>query len=882
MQPGTRLGPYEILGPLGHGGMGEVYRARDTRLARDVAIKILPERMAADPAAASRFEQETRAVAALSHPNILAIHDVGRDAGVTYAVTELLDGETLRDKLTSRLSVRKAVDYAMQIAQGLAAAHAKGIVHRDVKPENVFVTTDGHVKILDFGLAKIDTPAGGDLTTMARIPTDAGTVLGTTGYLSPEQAQARPVDARSDIFSFGAVLYEMVAGARAFRGDSAIDTLHAIVHDAPAPVDAADANVPRELQFLLAKCLSKDPDERYQSTRDLVVDLKNVARLLDSSPRLTSVEPPKPSSAARRPRALLLAGVAAMLVVAAVAAGLYWSRSSGPASDTAAGMKVTIEPVTSLGTVIDAVLSPDGKYVAYTVSENARQGLFIRQLATASTLTLVPPSPVGFWGTTFTPDGSSLYYVTYSADQPDRALYSVPALGGTPRKLLTGLDSFPAFSPDARRIAYFRGSYPSEGTSSLLVADADGANVRVLATRRQPEFFVPIFFTAPAWSPDGQTILCPMVRRGTTAVGTIVAVRASDGKDVPFPKYEWPTVGQAIWAPDGSGVIAIGGDASTTSRPNQLWWLSPTTTVRRRMTSDLLDYRRVSVSADGRSLVAVGAEGTSSIWTVPLEGGGEPQRVSTGRYDGIAGLASAPGSHILYRSVQSGTGSIWMMDDTGANTRQLTTQGVTSYPSVLQGGAALVFAREGSGLWTIGMDGQNAKAIPNTDTATWPIPTPDGQWLFYILRTSGSAKLWKTRLDGTGLPQQVLNGEVDRMAISPDGKQLAIYYQEQPATPFVLAVIPIEGTHPTETFPVAPSSAYAVVRWTADGKALLHNSALNDRANIWLQPLGGGPPRQVTHFVDQNILGFDRSADGKTLIIARGILSRDALLIKLK
>jgi Tol biopolymer transport system component len=880
MQPGMRLGPYEIVAPLGHGGMGEVYRARDTRLGRDVAIKILPERLATDPGAVSRFEQEARAVAALSHPNILAIHDVGRDAGVTYAVTELLDGETVREKLTSQLPVRKAIAYAIQMAQGLSAAHAKGIVHRDIKPENVFVTTDGHVKILDFGLAKVDLPAGGELTTMARIPTDAGTVLGTAGYLSPEQAQAHPVDARSDIFSFGAVLYEMVTGTRAFRGNSTIDTLHAIVHDAPAPIDAAAANVPGELQFMLAKCLAKDPDERYQSTRDLVVDLKNVARLLDSSPRLTNVEAAKPSSI-NSARAGLYAGAA--LVAIAVFAALYWSKFGNPsASDAPADMKVTIEPVTSLGTVIDAVLSPDGKYVAYTVSENARQGLFIRQLATASTLTLVPPSPVGFWGTTFTPDGSSLYYVTYSADQPDRALYSVPSLGGTPRKLLTGLDSFPTFSPDGRRIAYFRGNYPDEGTSSLLVADANGGNVRVLTTRRQPEYFVPIFFTAPAWSPDGQTILCPMVRRGTPTIGTLIAVRASDGKDESFPKYEWPTVGQAIWAPDGSGVIAVGGDGSTASRPNQLWWLSPTTNRRRRITSDLLDYRRVSVSSDGRSLVTVGADGTSSIWTVPLEGGGEPKRISIGRYDGISGLAFGPGNRVFYRSVESGTASIWVMDDSGANRKQITTQGVSSYPFVLPGGGAVVFAREGSGLWTIGLDGQNARAISNTDTATWPVPTPDGQWLFYMLRTSGPAKLWKTRLDGSGLPQQVLNGEVDRMAISPDGKQLAIYYQEQPATPFLLAVLPIDGTHPTETFPVAPSAAYAVVRWTADGKALLHNSGLNDRANIWLQPLGGGPARQVTHFVDQNILGFDRSPDGKTLIIARGILSRDALLIKLK
>src|SRR5581483_2323223 len=193
---GTRLGPYEIVSPIGAGGMGEVYRARDTRLGRDVAVKILPARLASDPSAVSRFEQEARAVAALSHPNILSIHDIGNSSGVSYAVTELLDGATLRDQ--PRLSLRKKLDYALQITQGLAAAHAKGITHRDIKPENLFVTSDGHIKILDFGLAKIDVPADTDLTVSARLPTDPGTVLGTAGYLSPEQAQGRPVDARSD------------------------------------------------------------------------------------------------------------------------------------------------------------------------------------------------------------------------------------------------------------------------------------------------------------------------------------------------------------------------------------------------------------------------------------------------------------------------------------------------------------------------------------------------------------------------------------------------------------------------------------------------------------------------------------------------------------
>src|SRR5579872_1532691 len=367
---GQRLGPYEIIAALGEGGMGEVYRARDTRLGRDVAIKILPQRFASDPAAVERFDREARAVAALSHPHIVAIHDIGHDAGVTFAVTELLEGETLRDRLQSgRLPVRKAVDLGGQIAQGLSAAHAKGIIHRDLKPENIFITRDGHAKILDFGLAKVQPVAGEDRTQTAA-PTDPGTVLGTTGYLSPEQAQARPIDTRSDTFSFGAVLYEMLAGARAFKGDSTIDTLHSIVHNQPPPIATSAPEVPTELRWILDKCLAKDPDDRYQSTRDLVVDLKNVARTLDSSPALP-VTPAAVHAAPKRSRAFI-AGAAIAALAILFAAGVAWRVSMARRPADAMPSKLSIERVTSLGTVIDAAVSPDGKYVVYATAEDRK------------------------------------------------------------------------------------------------------------------------------------------------------------------------------------------------------------------------------------------------------------------------------------------------------------------------------------------------------------------------------------------------------------------------------------------------------------------------------------------------------------------------------
>ena len=885
LSPGVKLGSYEIVSPLGQGGMGEVYRARDARLGRDVAIKILPSRLAVDPTTVARFEQEARAIAALSHPNILAIHDVGREGGVVFAVMELLDGRTLRETLDgSRLPLRKSVDYALQIAQGLAAAHAKGITHRDLKPENIFVTADGHVKILDFGLAKIDAgmlaASGADRTmTSAPVKTDAGTVLGTAGYLSPEQAQGKPTDARSDIFSFGAVLYEMATGARAFKGDSAIDTLHHIVHDPPAPIDAACPAAPGELKWLLSKCLAKDPDERYQSTRDLVVDLKNVARALESSANLPKVPsaPPTVASATAR-RWLMPAVVGLVLFMAAALLWLQpWRRPNGGSNSAE---KLTIDRITTLGTVIDAVISPDGKYVAYIVSENALQGLWIRQLATSSSVQLVAPAPVGYWGANFSPDGSMIYYVIYTRDAPAHALYRIPAIGGTPRKLLTGIDSHPAFSPDGKQMAYMRLGFPEAGASSLMIADADGGNIHALVTKRPPEFLVPIFFTAAAWSPDGATIVAPVERRTHAVTGTLIAVRASDGGDAPFPHYEWTGMGQATWMPDGQGLVVVGGEISGGRRVDRLWYVSARAEERRKITTDLFDYRTNSVTADGSTLVSVGSESTASLWSAPIDGSGDPRRLSTGKYDGIDGLSVQPDGRILYRSVESGRPSVWRMNADGGSPTQLTTEGTTFMPAAMPDGRSLLFVREGAqSLWKLDLQKQSEEVVAGFPGVQDPIVSPDGQTIYFTSLATGLSRLWRMPASG-GTPTQVLDGSAQHPSISPDGRQLAFYYQESPTTPWLLAVMPIDMKKPTLTFQVAPSASWATVRWTADGKALLHNSAPGDRANIWQQPLPEGAPRKLTRFGDQNVMDFDRSSDGKTLVIARGILSRDAVLIR--
>jgi serine/threonine protein kinase/Tol biopolymer transport system component len=372
LQAGVRLGAYQILGPIGAGGMGEVYKARDTKLNRDVAIKVLPDLLSKDPAALARFEREAQAVAALSHPNILAIHDFGSDAGVSYAVTELLDGETLRTRMdASLLPLRKAVDCGLQIVRGLAAAHHKGIIHRDLKPENIFLTRDGQVKVLDFGLAK----AAGTATTPGETQlagTEPGIVMGTVGYMSPEQVRGLAVDQRTDIFSFGAVFYEMLTGRRAFKGDSSVETMNAILKDDPPEFAEVAAGVPAALDRIVRRCLEKQPDERFHSAHDLGLALETVSTSSSSSSAPLG-PPPLPSSMGRRPSIAMVGAVGTVVATALIAAAYVAGRQSGTAGATAPDFaRLTFRR----GPIFSAKLAPDGNTIVYSAAWDGTRELF--------------------------------------------------------------------------------------------------------------------------------------------------------------------------------------------------------------------------------------------------------------------------------------------------------------------------------------------------------------------------------------------------------------------------------------------------------------------------------------------------------------------------
>jgi eukaryotic-like serine/threonine-protein kinase len=541
---GTRIGSYDVATLIGSGGMGEVYRAHDARLGRDVAIKVLPAAFSTDPDRLRRFEQEARAAAALNHPNILTVHEVGSfspasDATASpYVVSELLEGQTLRDALAGgALPIRRVIDYATQIAGGLAAAHEKGVVHRDLKPENLFITRDGRVKILDFGLAKLrepDTPAEGVTTLPTRnFDTGVGVVLGTAGYMSPEQVRAQPVDHRTDIFSFGAVLYEMISGARAFRGETTADTISAILKNEPPELSALNVTVPVALERIVNHCLEKTPELRYQAARDIVFNLEMLSTTgATSTVGATAVGAPVAASKRRR---LPVVAAAAAVVAASVLAGAAGMWFAGRSHDTPAFRQVT----SRRGTLNTARFTADGQNIVYTAAwetspsevfmvpaaETGGRSLEVKDAAllavngngemavalnprrltpflTPGTLargsmTAGAPKPQieNVLAADFTPDGSGLAIVRNLPGER-RCQLEFPAgtvlyQGGA---LLTDV----RFSRDGKHLAFIDHPVAGDDRGSVVILRSDGAKVITGHLRESHRGL--------AWSPDGTEV----------------------------------------------------------------------------------------------------------------------------------------------------------------------------------------------------------------------------------------------------------------------------------------------------------------------------------------------------------------------------------------
>jgi serine/threonine protein kinase/Tol biopolymer transport system component len=932
-----KLGRYEIRSQLGVGGMGEVYLAEDTELDRKVALKILPADLALKRERMARFVREAKAAAALNHPNIAHIYEIGEQDGVHFIAMEYVDGKTLREKIHhERTDLRKLMKYLQQVASGLAKAHAAGIVHRELKPDNIMIERDCYAKILDFGLAKLVEPAGvgpgsetaSDVATVEweqhSLP---GKLLGTVGYMSPEQAQGKmdEIDHRSDIFSFGCMLFEAVTGHRPFQGESKVQSLYRIVYEPAPPLKDLNPNAPAELQRIVRRCLAKDPEERYQSIQDVALELRELRRELEGDTQMdmtgtpsvigsaigvssipqpsltptigtqiaTSVEQPgRPTTSAeviiseikQHKRGLTLALVGLLLVGGALI--LLWAKFVNTSTPAVPFGAMRINRLTSGGKIGNAAIrgytsiSPDGKYVVFRTTESGKDSLWVRQVLTGSLVKIVPDLAGKIGGTTFTRDGEYIYYSTFVDGDALGTLYQVPVLGGTPRRILAGVTSPVTFSPDGKQIAFVR---PLSQEHHLMVANSDGSGEATIAIRKLPAYFS--FFGGPAWSPDGKSIACGAGSFSGNLSATIVSVPAGGGSEKPITSHNWVSVSRVLWMGNGSGLI-VAAVPELSSAGTQLWYVSYPDGKVRRITNDLNAYGTTSLglTADSKTLVTIQADKSAQLWVTVLgEDSSRAKQITHGKYDGDS-IAWTPDGRILYTAPAGDALDIWSIDPDGAANKQLTSDAyIEGLGCVSPDGSTVVFSSNRSGnfnLWKLNFgSGEPQQLTQGEEIDSQPVCTPDGQWVLFRSFRQGKSTFWKVPLAG-GNPQQLLDKSSSWAAISPDGKLVALRYLDEQTNTNRIAVIPFAGSEPIKTLEVSLSFRDVGLGWTSDSRAIVYAEARDNADNIWSVSLEGGPAKQLTNFNSGLIFAFQLSTDARQIAISRGTQTDDVILLR--
>ncbi len=853
IQTGTRLGPYEVTAFIGAGGMGEVYRARDGRLNRDVAIKVLPEGVARDGESRSRFEREAQAVAALSHPNVLAIFDTGSHEGRLYAVTELLEGQTLRDRLRSGpVPVRKAVDWAVQIARGLAAAHDKQLVHRDIKPENLFVTPDGQIKILDFGLAKAPGRESDAAAETVAEATGEGVVLGTAGYMAPEQVRGQATDTRTDLFAFGAVLYEMLTGARAFRRDTAAETMTAILHDDPRDLTAVRADVPPALERIVRHCLEKQPQERFQTARDVAFALETLSAASSTPTSTAGAQAPAParSSIAR-------VAIGAVIVAGVAAAGWFAASKLGwvPASSTATvpiAIGAAVQLTTDVGLEVDAALSPDGKLLAYSAGLATGMRIYIRPVAGGRTLTLSEGAAAIEYQPRWSPDGSEILYLT-----PD-GLFVASALGGASRRVATGVVQSAAWSPDGKRMLIAR-------ATSLVVLTLDGGAEQTLVDG--PEFH------SCAWSPAGDWVSCvagnvfgaiPGLNFGNVAPSAIVLVPPAGGAAVTVADRTAANTSPAF-SPDGRHLYFV----SNREGPRDIYAVDlrgarAGALAAQRITAGM-GVHSIAFDARQQRLAYVSYAARANIWWLPIAG--------TGTVDASAGKPLTTGSQIV-ESMRVSMDRQWLLFDStlnvnaeayrvplaGGAAQQLTSHPADDFaPDLSPDGREIAFHSWRSGsrdIYVQAIDGGSVQTVTSTPAQeSYPIWSPDGTRILFVDQTTmiGARKpglmYVVTRQPSGWSPPALVSDSV----MAPQGSWLDDRHVVF-STVRGIEVIPVDGAAPRLVLPHSTVSADPIPRNIAvseDRRTLYFKRRdTTGGAGIWAIPVSGGTPRRLVAFSD--------------------------------